>query len=303
MRKSALVSIVVMVLATAGTAVAQDAAPPAPAAPAAQPAPATAQAEPAAAEAPPAAPAEAPPAAAAETGPSSVPSGQEVAAAPGAAPAAEDEVYPPGWFRIDSDLNGLQLWVGATHDLGGLALASDAYVYFTPSGLTGGMSFGEFDLGPAFTLLDGGLIITPMVGINFNWTLQKTNAIVPQLYFVGSFDALYFESWWQMFIQKPFEDEYNGGFNYLYSRHFVTYNITDHVGIGVEADPYFSMDSDIVDDTVFRLPVGGVLKLHYGKDNTFLGFVGYETKEDARALAGGSGDRGIFGRLTFVKNW
>src|SRR5687767_5013608 len=52
MRKTAFVSTVVMVLAAAGSAMAQDAA--------AQPAPATAQAEPAAAEAPPAPPADAP---------------------------------------------------------------------------------------------------------------------------------------------------------------------------------------------------------------------------------------------------
>lgn len=300
MRKSALVSTVVMVLAAAGSAMAQDA----PAAQPAQPAPATAQAEPAPAEAAPPAAAAAPeaPAAPAEGEPSSVPSGQEVMAAPGAAPATEDEVYPPGWFRIDSDLNGLQLWVGATHDLGGLALASDAYVYSY-----NGLSFGEFDIGPAFTLLDGGLIITPMIGINFNWTSQKTNAVVPQLYFVGSFGPAYFESWWQMFIQKPFEDPINTGLNYLYTRNFVTFAISDHIAIGPELDAWISFEKELTgDETLFHLPIGGVVKLHYGKDNTFFGFLGYETQQIGKDLAlptQQSSDRALIGRLTFVKNW
>ncbi len=293
----AFVSSVVSLLA-ASTALAQEPAP----APAAEPAPA---AKPAEAPAAPAATAEA--SAPAETGPSSVPSGEQVAAAPGAAPATEDEVYPPGWFRIDSDLNGLQLWVGATHDLGGVALASDAYVYSY-----NGLSFGEFDLGPAFTLGDGALIITPMIGINFNWTSQKTNAIVPQLYFVGGGGPAYFESWWQLFLQKPFEDTVNLGLNYLYTRNFVTFAISDHFAIGPELDAWISLDKSITvepssgdEKTLFHLPIGGVAKLHYGKDNTFFGFLGYETQKIGKeyAVPAGSGKRALIGRLTFVKNW
>jgi hypothetical protein len=294
MRKSAFVSTVVVVLAAAGSALAQEA-------PAAQPAPATAQAAPAA-EAPPAPPADAPAASAeaSATASTDTPSGSEIAAAPGMAPTTEDEVYPPGWFRIDSDLNGLQLWVGATHDLGGLALASDAYVYSYAGG-----SFGEFDIGPAFTLADGALIITPMIGININWTSQKTNALVPQLYFVGGAGPAYFESWWQLFIQSPFEDTFNVGLNYLYTRNFVTFALSDHFAIGPEVDATISLDKDITGDTLMRLDPGGVVKLHYGKDNTLFAFAGYETQDVGKALAVpvGSGDRAFIGRLSFVKNW
>jgi hypothetical protein len=161
---------------------------------------------------------------------------------------------------------------------------------------------GEFDLGPAITA--GPVIITPMIGFNFNWSLQKTNAIVPQLYFTGGGGPVYFESWWQLFIQKPFEDTFNFGLNYLYNRDFITFNVTDDVGIGAEIDPWISLDKDLTGGkTLFHMPVGGVLKLNYGKDNTFLGFLGYETTEVGRAVAGGSGDRALYGRLTFVKNW
>ena len=288
MRKSALVSTVVMILAAAGSAMAQDA-------PADQPAPATAQAEPAAAEAPPA-----PPAASAEVSASASTEAAPAAAgasavASAAAPAEEEESSSvPGWFRIDSDAVGLQLWAGATHSLGGVDIATDMYVTAGPLGL----SYGEFDIGPAFTLLDGGLIITPMVGISFSWMEKRTAAIVPQLYFTGSFGPIYFESWWQMFLNKPFMETAT---NSLYSRNFLTYSISDHFALGPAIEPTFGMGDG--QDTVISMPVGGIVKLNYGENNTFLGFLGYETNEDARAAAGGSGDRALAGRLTFVRNW
>jgi hypothetical protein len=297
MRKKALVSTVVMVLAAAGSAMAQDA-PPA----AAQPAPATAQAEPAPAEAaPPAAPAaaaEPAPAATAEASASvsteAAPAADASATAAAPAPAAEEGSSVPGWFRIDSDLVGLQLWAGATHSLGGLDIATDMYVTAGPLGL----SYGEFDIGPAFTLLDGGLIITPMVGLSFSWMEKRTASLVPQLYFIGSFGPVYFESWWQMFLNKPFMET---AVNFLYTRHFLTFSISDHFALGPAVEPTFGMGDG--QDTVTSLPVGGIVKLHYGEGNTFFGFLGYETNEDSREAAGGSGDRGLAGRLTFVKNW
>ncbi|HVJ16966.1 MAG TPA: hypothetical protein VM686_16105, partial [Polyangiaceae bacterium] len=176
---------------------------------------------------------------------------------------------------------------------------SDAYVYSYAGG-----SFGEFDIGPAFTA--GPVIVTPMIGINFNWTSQKTNAIVPQLYVVGGSGPIYFEWWNQLFIQKPFEDTFNLGLNYLYMRAFATYNVTEDFGIGPEIDAWISLDKELTgDETLYHLPVGGVAKLNYGEGNTFFGFLGYETQTIGKELAvpAGSGDRALIGRLTFVKNW
>jgi len=281
----AFASSVVSFLALTGTALAQEPAAPA-AAPAAPAAPVATPPE----AAPPAAPPEPTPVAPAEA--------PAAEAAPAEAPAAEEPAGIPAWFRIDSDLNGLQLWAGATHDLGGVALASDMYVYSYAGG-----SFGEFDLGPAFSLLDGGLVITPMVGINFNWSLQKTNAIVPQLYFVGGNSSIYFESWWQLFIQSPFEDEFNLGLNYLYTRNFATFGISEDFGIGPAVEAWISFDKDKTGETLFHVPVGGIAKLAYGEGSTFFGFLGYEVTDVGREIAGGSGDRAIVGRLTFVKNF
>jgi len=270
-----------------------------------EPAPAPAAEPPPAAETP--APAAETPAPAAEAAPAA-----PAPAAP-ADPAAEEEAVVPGWFRIDSDLLGLQLWAGATYPLGdSVGLAVDMYVAaFQP------FSLGEFDIGPAITA--GPVIITPMVGINFNWTSQKTNAFVPQLFFTGGSGPIYFESWQQLFIQSPFKDSLNLGWNFLYLREFITFAIGDNFAIGPEVDAWIGLNEN--QRTFDHLPVGGVVKLNFGAGATFFGFLGYETQdEDAEvdpvtgettkqasgkklALPVGSGERAIYGRLSFVKNW
>jgi hypothetical protein len=267
----AFASTVVSFLALTGTALAQE--------PAADEAPA----EPAAAP-----PEAAPPAAPAETAPPA-PVEEAPAVAPlEAAPAEPSSI--PGWFRIDSDGLGLQLWAGATHSVGGIDIATDMYVgYDAAAG-----SYGEFDIGPAFTVADGQLVITPMIGLGVNWTAKKASAIVPQLFFIGGFGPVYFESWWQFFIQKPFDDE---AVNFLYSRDFITVDVVPDFGIGVGAEPTFGIGDG--QDTITSLPVGGVAKLAYGEGATFFAFLGYETQEGARTVD----DAGLAGRLTFVKNF
>ena len=276
----AFASSVVSFLALTGTALAQEPAP-APAEPAATPPEA----------APPAAPPEATPVA--ETAEAPAP-----AAAPEAAPAAEEPASIPGWFRIDSDGVGLQLWAGATHDVGGLALATDMYV----TAGAGGLSIGEFDIGPAFALADGAVVITPMVGLAWSWMEKRTATLVPQLYAVGGSGPLYFEVWFQMFLNSVFTE---GAANSLYNRTFLTYNFVEDFGIGPAIEPTFGLNAD--QDGITSFPVGGIAKLNYGPGATFFGFLGYETKKDARLAALGdndqSGDRGLVGRLTFVKNW
>src|SRR5262245_31337039 len=94
-------------------------APPPPAPSAATPAPATATAAPAPAPAP-----------AGDTAlPPPVEPSAPTAPVPADAPAEEEETFPAAWFRIDSDLGGLQLWAGATHMLSDtVGLATDMYV-------------------------------------------------------------------------------------------------------------------------------------------------------------------------------
>lgn len=265
-------STVAAFLALTGTALAQETAP------------AEAPAEPAPAETAPAPAPEPEPTPASAEAPAEAPAVALAAEAP-----AEESSSIPGWIRIDSDGLGLQLWAGATHDIGGLSIASDIYV-----GHSDGSSFGEFDIGPAFSVADDQLVITPMIGIAFDWSAKRATSLVPQIFFIGGFGPVYFESWWQFFIGKVFDENAT---NVLYSRDFITVDVVPDLGIGVGAEPTFGIGDG--QDTILSLPVGGVAKLNYGEGATLFAFLGYETQEGSRT----EDDAGLAGRLTFVKNF
>jgi hypothetical protein len=224
--------------------------------------------------------------------------------APGTAAPAEEQASTPGWFRMDSDSLALQLWFGATHDLGGLQLATDIYVN---SGF-----FGEFDIGPAFTL--GDVAITPMVGIGFDWAQKRaTTLIAPQLFTIwNSSDLpLYFESWIQFFFTSPFLDD-ESNLNTAYTRDFLLFKLSDDFALGphfeltynlsgqtVEEDPTTGETTTTdIDSGVGSMQIGGATMINYGANNTLLLYLGYETKEEARP-----DDRGLAGRFTFIKTW
>lgn len=272
-------SLVLAGLLSAGAAWAQEPAPAEPAAPGAPEAPAAA--EPAPAPAP--APAEAPPAPA-------EPAPAPVEAAPAPAPAEEAaEEFPAAWFRIDSDLLGLQLWAGATHSLGdGIGLASDIYVTTAADG----SSFGEFDIGPAITA--GPVTLTPMIGIGFNWSAMQAATLVPQFFAVGGVEPIYFELWAQMFLNSVFVEDAS---NILYTRLFVDFSLGKYIAIGPQAEITFGLNND--QDAIVSAPVGGnVMLTNYGEGNTLIGFLGYETKEAAQI-----GGNKLAGRLTFIHNF
>ena len=255
-----------------GPLLAQEAPPPAPAeAPAAEPAPAPEPvAEPAAAE------------------PAPEPAPAPAAEAP--APVEEESTAPPSWFRIDSDGFGVQLWAGATHDLGALQLATDIYVVGT---------VGEFDIGPAFSFADGAVALTPMVGVQFDWWQKRMVGVVaPQLFTIVNLDSIYFESWIQGFFYSPFTEGAEP-LDTLYTRDFLLYKVSDMFAIGPNIELNYGFDAG----EITSLPVGGAAMVGYGTGNTLLLALGYETNEDARAAAGGSGDRAIFGRFTFIHNF
>jgi hypothetical protein len=258
-------------------------------------------AAPAAEPAAPAAPVEAAPAApAAEAAPTEAAPAEAAPAAPAEEAPAEEAPSTPGWFRIDSDGLGLQLWVGATHELGEVVdLASDIYV-----GYGDGASYGEFDIGPAITLPLGGdgnsLILTPMAGILFNWDQARaTTAVVPQLFTYLTVGPVYFESWIQTFINSAFTED---AIDTLYTRNFLLFKPTPSFGIGPHMEATFVLN-DSEADTPASLPVGGIASVEYGKNNTLMLALGYETNEAARESYGGSGDRGVVGRFTFVRLW
>jgi hypothetical protein len=270
----------------AANAQAQDAPPPAAPPPAAEPAPAAPPPAPQAAEAVP--PPAAPPAA--EPPPAAPP-----------APAAEPASIP-AWFRVDSDANSIQLWAGATHPLGeGIGLATDIYLLDYP-GADGVNALGEFDIGPAIAA--GPFTLTPMLGYQVNWTLKKSQALVPQLYFTGGPDPIYMEFWGQMYLNSVFNE---GANNDLFTRLFINYKVSDYFQVGPEIEPtFFLNDAGGRESGVGSFVVGGdVLLSNYGKGSSIQLFLGYETKKSARLTPDGEDDAtsGLAGRFTFVHNF
>jgi hypothetical protein len=277
-----LLSCAVALLAAAN-AQAQDAPPPAAPPPAAEPAPA-----------PPPAPQ------AAEAMPVPPPPAAEPPPAPPPAPPAEETTIP-AWFRVDSDLNSIQLWAGATHPLGeGIGLATDIYVLDY-----GGVPLGEFDIGPAIAA--GPMTLTPMIGYQVNWGQKTSQAIVPQLYLTGGPDPIYMELWVQMYLNSVFAE---GAANDVYTRLFINYKVSDYFQIGPEIEPTFFMnDAGGRESGVGGFVLGGdVLLSNYGKGSSIQLFLGYETKKSARLpkdLEDPESDltRGLAGRFTFVHNF
>lgn len=238
------------------------------------------------------------------------------------APAEEEDAGVPSWMRVDSDSLKLQLWFGATHDVGGVGIATDIYV---DSGY-----WGEFDIGIEIPAAEGILLI-PMVGIAADWSQKKfTSLVAPQLFGYFTFDPIYIELWSQFFINsifadKGFTDDGTGEFveiketvpNTWYNRLYLTFAATENFRIGPQVeltvplnDAAKLQDEDGNDKPLSSLQVGGHIDLGYGEGNTLGLFLGYETVKEARnrypeideeGNEAGEIDHGIVGRLTFVR--
>jgi hypothetical protein len=269
--------------------------PPAASPPAATPAPV--QPAPAA---PGAAPATAPAADPAPLPPAPPPADMPPAPEPAPAPAAaEEETYPAAWFRVDSDLAGVQLWAGATHMLSDtVGIATDVYLNafnMFP------VLLGELDVGPAF--FAGDFIITPMLGLQVDWFAHRAAALVPQLFVVGGPDPVYMELWVQNYAYTVFDKSGTtaaGGANTLYTRLFVDYELGKYAAIGPQVEMLYSFNSKLQNldgDSLISLPVGAnVMLTNYGKNNALIVFAGYETVETPN-------DARLAGRLTFIHNF
>jgi hypothetical protein len=202
-------------------------------------------------------------------------------------PAPEEDAGIPGWFRIDTDSLATQLWVGATHDLGGVALASDIYVVGT---------FAELDLGIAFEV--GPVALLPMVGIGFDFGTQEvTTLIAPQLFTIIDSDSVYFESWIQGFLNSPFESVSAGDGDSLYTRNFLLFKASDDFHIGPQMELTLALN-DSAGDGLTSLQFGARTNIAYGENNTLGLFVGVETDDDSKA-----GNDDIVGRFTFIRTW
>ncbi|WP_437947271.1 hypothetical protein WME98_41775 [Sorangium sp. So ce296] len=263
--------------------------------------------DPGAAAAPAAPPATAPPVEPTATAGDAATGGQAAPATPapgttepvGEPPPAPSQI--PSWFRFDADNLGLQVWAGASHQLGPISLSSD--IYLTTLGTA------EFDIGPAFTF--GPVTLNPMVGFAFNFVTQQPAALVaPQLFTYIDAKPVYFESWILGSFSSMFDETVQ---NYLYSRDFLLFYPTEDFGIG----PHLELSVDLneivratddpttagvneedIDNTgLSSLQIGGVIGLNYGTGNKLLLYLGYETQKESQL-----NDK-IAGRFTFIHNF
>ena len=212
-------------------------------------------------------------------------------AGPGDTAAAGDVAEEPagsitGWFRFDVDTLGPQFWFGASHELGGLEIASGIYI---------NDYFAELDLGVSLTF--GDLTVTPMAGIGVNFdTYELATLIAPQLFTTYVNGPIYFDAWIQVFLSSPFDD---AGRDSFYVRAFVVYELTEGFAVGpqVETSVFLRESAGGADDAgLSSLPIGAQLSVDYGADRTLGLFLGYDTWYE------GDGD-GITGRFTFIQTW
>lgn len=204
------------------------------------------------------------------------------------APSEPGDAGTSGYFRFDYDSYGLQLWVGATHQIGGIQIASDVYVTD---------SYGEVDLGPQFTLGDVTLIAT--IGSVYDFSAQSVVAVVaPLLTTVYDHRRLYVESWLQLTFGSPFAD---GGEDVFHTRNFILYKLNESIWIGPQLELNYEFAQA---ERIVSLPVGGQVSLGYGKDNRLSLFLGFETRQLMDATTGQPMDSDrLAGRLTFIHLW
>jgi len=111
--------------------------------------------------------------------------------------------------------------------------------------------------------------------------------------------AIYFESWFQFYIYAPFDDTAT---DYMHTRDFLLYNISDQVGLGVELDINLALsnkplNADGDETALLFFPIGPHLKLFYGEGSTLELFVGYD-------IAADDFDKNkLAGRFTFVQTF
>ncbi len=199
-------------------------------------------------------------------------------------PAAAQDTSPvSGWFRVDTDGLGTQLWAGGTYGEGAAAFAADIYVVG---------SFAELDVGPCFTV--GDLSLLPMVGLGFDFAEQRAATLVaPQLFTIYD-GPLYFESWVQVFLNDLFIPDTGDS---LYSRHFLLTGLGSHLQVGPQAEPIIGL-SEAAGSGLISSAVGGRVNASLLNDwqATVGVFLGYELVSENRD------NQGLSGRFTFVVN-
>lgn len=202
----------------------------------------------------------------------------------GGLPAARLAGRTPGGPGIVAA--GPQVWVGATHDLGGVGLASDVQIVGASA---------QLDLGVALSV--GPLTLLPMAGIVLEFERADRGAIVaPQLFSVFELGPLYAEQWLQAFLARPVAD---ASAHSVYGRQILLLSL-GQVAVGAQAELAIALNGParLGHRRVTALPVGARINVGYGDGNLLGIFLGREMIAAAR-----EGGPGLAGRLTFIRGW
>lgn len=194
---------------------------------------------------------------------------------------AED---PYAYVRVDADREGVQVWAGGNHPLGGGAyLASDVIGHLSSA-------VGQFDLGVVLPI-GGALSLLPTAGIAFDFGGQRTSHLVPRLLTVLELGPLYLESWARMRLRSVFDEDDEDTFH---TRNFLLFVITRALAVGPQSEITYAFHNAAGNALVERV-FGGRINLGYG-NSTVLGlFLGYDSADRT------AGD--LAGRFTFVHNF
>lgn len=191
---------------------------------------------------------------------------------------------------------GLQFYASGTREIApGVGLTLETY--FTEGNPVTSPStswLAEFDVGPSFTL--GNVTLTATAGVAFDWAAKKAVAFLPQVYTVVSTRRLYVESWAYAVLFSTFGAHAN---DYLHTRDWVLYKITDGVGIGPQAEITYNLNGTYGPDGLVSFPVGARVDLGFAAGNTLGLFLGYETRRVSRGPSG----EGAVGRVSFLHNF
>ena len=209
----------------------------------------------------------------------------------------EEKPKITGWFQIDIDSLGPYFLIGASHPISdGISFDSKIYVNGNPAPNTDDphQYLGEFDMGISFPAIANdsmALLLTPMLGVGFNYTsADGPYALYPQIFAFLPAGKIFGFHWTFGTVKTIFDDK---SINELYNRTYFTYALNETVAVGPQFESVIGLGDK---GGLWGMNFGGRANIGYGENNTLGLYVGYETKKE-------KGETGLTGRMNFTRTW
>ncbi len=172
------------------------------------------------------------------------------------------------WTRLDMDRSGFTVKIGGSGTGFGLNWEHSLLLWHGPNN-------AEFDIGPAFSLADGKLVVSPELGLEVNMNTGLTNFIMPILFVFFDSEKSHVQLWnfYYHGVHKTTQDG-----NIYYGRYFYKYDLTGGFAAGLQAE--LSYDLSDVQAGVLSMPVGLKADWGYGENNTLGCFIGRDTQAE-----------------------